>query len=93
MSQNPRIVFFAGLAVSAITSTALAQEPGPSPDDGGGNSGAPSNPGPSSGPSNVYIPGYPAAGTSVGDLNGHLPSSSRASTDTTPWASRSTASS
>ncbi len=82
MSQNPRIVFFAGLAVSAITSTALAQEPGPSPDDGGGNSGAPSNPGPSSGPSNVYIPGYPAAGTSVGDLNGHLPSSSRASTDT-----------
>jgi hypothetical protein len=85
MSQNPRIVLLAGLTVSVITSTALAQEPaGPAPDDGGNANGgaAPSNPGPTSGPSNVYIPGYPAPGTTMNDINGHLPSSSRASTDT-----------
>ena len=79
MSQNPRIAVLAGLAASAIASTALAQDPGPAPDDAGGNAAPPSNPGPSTGPSNVYIPGYPSPGT---DINGHLPSSSRATSDT-----------
>jgi len=65
----------------AIASPALAQEPGPSPDDGTGPTGTPvpSNPGAGSGPSQLYIPGLPAPGT---NLDGHLPSSSRSSSDT-----------
>ncbi|MFO0589139.1 MAG: LysM domain-containing protein [Polyangiaceae bacterium] len=91
MSQNPRTLLLAGLAVTALSTTALAQEPGPSPDaNGGDDSGSSANgnapatqgPGPSAGPSQVYIPGYAAPGTSVDDINSHLGSSSRASTDT-----------
>ncbi len=85
MSHNSKIALLTGLALTAASQTALAQDPGPSPDSGNGDSGdsgnsgnaAPSNPG--GGPSSVYIPGYPAPGT---DINGHLGSSSRASSDT-----------
>ncbi len=82
MSRTSRTTaLFAGIALTAIVSPAVAQDPGPAPDDGGGTSGtsgATVNTGPSVGPSQVYIPGLPAPGTNI---DGHLPSSSRASTD------------
>ena len=82
MSQKSKIALLTGLALTAVSATSLAQDPGPAPDDGGGEPGGatPTNPG--SGPGSVYIPGYPAPGTSVNDINSHLGSSSRASTDT-----------
>lgn len=70
----------ATISILALARPSLAQEPGPSPDDGNGGGGTPvpSNPGATPGTSQVFVPGYPAPGT---DVNSHLPSSSRASTD------------
>src|SRR4051812_36143926 len=80
MSQNSRACSIsAALALVAAATPVLAQESGPSPDDGTGNTGAPVQSNPGSGPSQVYIPGLPAPGT---DINGHLPSSSRGTSDT-----------
>ena len=85
MSQNTKLALLTVVSLTAASATAIAQEPGPSPDSGNGgdsgdSGGTPSNPG--AGPGSVYIPGYPAPGTSVDDINSHLGSSSRASTDT-----------
>jgi hypothetical protein len=83
MSQTARTsALLASLAAASLASPASAQDSGPAPDDGSGNTGTgtavPSNTGPSSGPSQLYIPGLPAPGT---DINGHLSQSSRGSTD------------
>jgi hypothetical protein len=81
MSRNSRTTaLFAGITLGALASPALAQDTGPSPDDGGGSgtsgTAVPSNPG--AGPSQVFVPGYPAPGVNI---DGHLPSSSRSSSD------------
>jgi hypothetical protein len=86
MTKPRTTALLAGLALCAIAPAAGAQEPGPSPDSPGttgGNGGGqvPAGPGPATGPSQVIIPGYPAPGTTFNDINSHLPSSSRASTD------------
>jgi hypothetical protein len=80
MSQTrPLVLILCGVTVTLTAAPALAQDPDSAPEGGGTGTPAPSNPGPGAGPSQVFIPGFPAPGT---DLDAHLPSSSRASSDT-----------
>lgn len=76
---RPFVTFVCGVAAAFTAAPALAQDPDASPDSGGAGTPVPSDPGPGGGPSQVFIPGYPAPGT---DLDAHLPSSSRGSSDT-----------
>ncbi|MEZ4301495.1 MAG: LysM peptidoglycan-binding domain-containing protein [Polyangiaceae bacterium] len=81
MTHHRRLlVLLGGLATATLATPALAQDPDSAPDPGGdpGNSTSPGAD-PGAGPGQVYIPGYPAPGV---DINGHLPSSSRGSYDT-----------
>lgn len=84
--NHPRftVTILLGAAAALAAAPARAQDPDSAPDSGGDAGAAGSvtpgpGPGPGAGPSQVYVPGYPAPGT---DLDAHLPSSSRGSTDT-----------
>lgn len=80
MSHDRRFVtLLCGLTTAVTAAPALAQDPAPDDGDPGGAT-APASPGPGagSGPGQLYIPGFPAPGT---DLDAHLPSSSRGSSD------------
>lgn len=80
MSHSVRLsALLTGLAACALAAPSLAQEPGPPPDNGdNGGAVVPGSPGPASGPPQIFVPGYPQPGV---DINGHLPQSSRGSTD------------
>lgn len=80
--SHPRLFITGALGAAAfvVVTPSPAQDPD-SPADSGGATSVPvtTGPGADAGPSQLYVPGFPAPGT---NLDAHLPSSSRGSSDT-----------